>query len=293
APPGPPPAGQAPAGAPPASPRDSAAVGGNVASIFARIRAGQAPAQETPAVDLAPAAPQAKGAPDGALSDADEALLQRRDSATMETEIGLSRRLKRVLQDEQNDLLDRLRGVRGEPVAADLLPRPATQTARLVAASRPLLDQAIRAGAGFTQEMAGGSPAQTAPGADGEDLSVALAEAVAMPLRQRLIHAFESAAGDEQSVLVDALGAAYREWKTHRIERLAADHVAGAFALGSFEAVPPGAGVRWLVNDVDGPCPDCDDNALAGVVARAEEFPTGQRHPPAHSGCRCLLVLGG
>jgi hypothetical protein len=44
------------------------------------------------------------------------------------------------------------------------------------------------------------------------------------------------------------------------------------------------------VHDLGGPCPDCDDNALAGPTPRGEVFPTGQPHPPAHAGCRCLLV---
>ena len=37
-------------------------------------------------------------------------------------------------------------------------------------------------------------------------------------------------------------------------------------------------------------CPDCEDNSLAGAQAKGEPFPTGQLHPPAHPGCRCLLV---
>ena len=52
---------------------------------------------------------------------------------------------------------------------------------------------------------------------------------------------------------------------------------------------PPAARLQWLVDD-DGHCPDCDDNALAGPTAKGETFPTGQLHPPAHPGCRCLLV---
>jgi hypothetical protein len=39
----------------------------------------------------------------------------------------------------------------------------------------------------------------------------------------------------------------------------------------------------------EGQCPDCDDNALEPTV-KGEAFPTGQPHPPAHPGCRCLLV---
>jgi hypothetical protein len=38
------------------------------------------------------------------------------------------------------------------------------------------------------------------------------------------------------------------------------------------------------------PCPDADDNALAGPVAKGTPFPTGDRCSPAHPGCRCLVV---
>jgi hypothetical protein len=48
--------------------------------------------------------------------------------------------------------------------------------------------------------------------------------------------------------------------------------------------------VRWVVDDIDGPCPDCDDNALAGPTPLGQPFPTGQVAPPAHPGCRCVLA---
>ncbi|MGH9059440.1 MAG: hypothetical protein ACRDZY_08020, partial [Acidimicrobiales bacterium] len=102
--------------------------------------------------------------------------------------------------------------------------------------------------------------------------------------------AVKDSAGDDQTVLVDALSSAYREWKTQRIERAASDVVAAAFSRGLYQATPAGTQVRWLVDDADGPCPDCDDNALAGPLPAGEAYPTGQAHPPAHPGCRCLLA---
>jgi len=38
-----------------------------------------------------------------------------------------------------------------------------------------------------------------------------------------------------------------------------------------------------------GRCPDADDNALEPTV-KGQRFPTGQAYPPAHPGCRCLVV---
>jgi hypothetical protein len=38
------------------------------------------------------------------------------------------------------------------------------------------------------------------------------------------------------------------------------------------------------------PCADAEDNALAGALPCGEAFPTGDVLPPAHPGCRCILV---
>ena len=49
--------------------------------------------------------------------------------------------------------------------------------------------------------------------------------------------------------------------------------------------------VRWVV-DPGGSCgADCADNALAGEVTAGERFPTGDRFPPAHPGCRCRIEV--
>ena len=90
--------------------------------------------------------------------------------------------------------------------------------------------------------------------------------------------------------LAEAVNGVFRAWKGERIETLAMDHTVAAFGVGLLAAVPAGTALVWVVDDGEGPCPDCDDNGLAGPTAAGEEFPTGQRHPPAHPGCRCVLV---
>jgi hypothetical protein len=201
----------------------------------------------------------------------------------------LTRKLKRALQDEQNDLLDRLRGLRGELTAERVLPDPSAQAARYTEAARALAEQAAAAGARFAAETLGRKRSATDhPSVD--DLVDEAANNVVEPLRRRLEQAISRSADEDQSVLVDSLGAAYREWKSQRVERVAGDVLAAAFARGTWQATPPGTTMRWIVEDVDGPCPDCDDDALAGSLPKEEPFPTGQHHPPAHTGCRCLLV---
>ena len=98
----------------------------------------------------------------------------------------------------------------------------------------------------------------------------------------------------EESVVAEHVGSAFREWKGERIERLAGDHVVAAFSAGTMAAAGgrPSAQLEWVAvsGSGDAPCPDCEDNGLNGSQRPGEEFPTGHRHPPAHPGCRCLLV---
>ena len=266
-----------------------------VEQLFAKIRAGRKPAVaaetaaevvEGPTAGEMPAASEAHEAGSAAASG-DEVWLQKREESVSPLEVTLTRKLKRALQDEQNDLLDRLRGLRSEITAAALLPSEAEHRDRYVKAALPVVNQAAGAGSGFAAELLG-REAGAAP--DVAQLAGEAAEAIVAPLRRRLEQAIQTGATEDQAVLVESLGAAYREWKSQRVERIAGDALSAAFSRGTWQAVPEGAAMRWIVDDVDGPCPDCDDDALAGSLPKGEPFPTGQAHPPAHPGCRCLLV---
>ena len=94
-------------------------------------------------------------------------------------------------------------------------------------------------------------------------------------------------AGEDLSARV---GAAYRDWRGERIERLVGDCALQSFSAGVLAAAPKKGAVRWVMTSSEG-CSDCDDNALAGAVPLTEGFPTGHAAPPAHSGCRCLVTL--
>jgi hypothetical protein len=67
-------------------------------------------------------------------------------------------------------------------------------------------------------------------------------------------------------------------------------YTAAAYAQGAYGATTDGEELRWVVDRSTEACPDADDNALAGPVGKGEPFPTGDRCPPAHPGCRCLVV---
>jgi DivIVA domain-containing protein len=264
-----------------------------VDGLFARIRAGRAQAvahaqkvlADTAPPETAPAEPAHTNGNTPAVEVVEEdVLVSQRDEKLEPVLAQLAKRLKRAMQDEQNDVLDRLRVHRGRPGLDDVLPGAAEQGQRYRDVARPLLAQAAREGAD--------SAGRPAAAVELDDVLDGLAEAVTGPLRIRLDEAFRAAAreDDDQTLVAERVGAAYREWKMQRIERLAGDQAVTAFARGAFEATPEGTKLRWVAHDLDGLCPDCDDNALAGETPRGEAFPTGQLHPPAHGGCRCLLI---
>jgi DivIVA domain-containing protein len=208
-------------------------------------------------------------------------VVAQRDEVLTPLVSSLARRLKRVLQDDQNDILDRLRAKGGW--APGVLLSEDDHAQRYVDAATDQLMEAARAGATFA-----GGKADEAPGVD--DVAASMAAEIVAPLRRRLEGAGPSVEEGDESALVELVGAAFREWKGARTERLAGDQTVFAFSRAALAAVPEGTVLRWVVVDDVAECPDCDDNALAGPVPSREAFPTGHPHPPAHAGCRCLLV---
>ncbi|HVL04466.1 MAG TPA: DivIVA domain-containing protein, partial [Acidimicrobiales bacterium] len=262
---------------------------GVVDDLFARMRAEH----PEPEPDLAPAAIEPLDAPavetPAPAIDvvSGERALEGRDELLENLEAGLARALKRLLGDEQNEVLDALRRL-GPSTPDGVLPGVEHQLGGYREAALPWLQQAARAGAGFVADPEAATVADEVTTVDA--VAGALAAELVEPMRARLTRALAAGtdAGDP-SVAAESLRATYRQWKVQQVEECARHHVVAAFSLGAFAATSPAAMLQWLV-DEDGHCPDCDDNALAGPTAKGQAFPTGQLHPPAHPGCRCLLV---
>ena len=272
----------APAGPPtspappaPADPAPAAAPRADAAALFARLRA-EREAKPTSAPAAAPAPEGAAGT--APADDDDELLLQARDAAVAPVEHLLAKKVKRLLQDHQNAVLDRLRAKR-PPTTLELLGEVEDLLAPLAAAAEPLLGDAAGAGA-----ASAGAPETPVPSAD---LARDVAANVVKDLRPRLEQAY-SVTDPEQRV--DSVNVAFREWRGERVGRLVSDAALAAFARGQFVATPARTPLRWLADDGERPCAECEDNGLAGATAKGTPFPTGHRHPPVHSGCRCLLV---
>lgn len=213
-------------------------------------------------------------------------LAVRRDELIGPIVTSLARRLKRTLQDSQNELLDSLRS-KGSHWSIELLPDEKEHVDGYATAALPTLEQASAAGVAFAADGAAQGPRTDVLVGIAHDL----AEAVVGPLRRRLSDAEPGLADADEGVVAEHVGSTFREWKGERIERLAGDHVVAAFSAGTISAVGD-AQIEWvaMAGSGDAPCPDCEDNGLSGPQPPDQEFPTGHQHPPAHPGCRCLLT---
>lgn len=239
-------------------------------------------ADDSIASEKAPTAAPAEGAPADEEPVGDDALRVRRDEQLGPITRDLTRRTKRTLQDEHNEVLDKIRTVKGRVESATVVPDLDTMRAAWTEAVAEPLGAAYTAG---VVAMAGSSAAKrTIP----PELVGEVAVAMVDPWRERLVAAID-AAGDDTDAVTQRIGSRYREYRGGELDRLLGDAIAAAWARGSFDAAPAGARLRWVPAEV-GRCADCDDNALE-PTARTEPFPTGQLHPPAHPGCRCFLAL--
>ncbi len=275
-----------------------------VEELFARIREGRVsepaesafsePGNSAPASSETPIGTDAQaGTVATALGTEAERLTAERDDLLDPIIARMARRLKRAMQDDQNMLLHRLRSDSGE-YRQELVSSEDEQRRGLVEASVDFLGDAFDAGEAFARQKLGTEDG-AAPDATEINRSAVgtgaqeLADAVVTLLRRRLLEEDAEGPGPTEEEAAELVSAAYREWRGERIERLVGDHVIGAFSSG-VRAASGKTPLRWIAAGAEEPCADCDDNALAEAVAEGERFPTGHLHPPAHAGCRCLVV---
>ncbi|MGZ6962813.1 MAG: DivIVA domain-containing protein [Acidimicrobiia bacterium] len=193
----------------------------------------------------------------------------------------LARRAKRALQDQQNELLDKIRTIKGKVDPTEVLPATEEQEAAWGRVLEEPLSSAY--GTAYSGLAEDGADAPPVPA----ELLAEIAKEMVEPWRQRLVSAIDGAAEDPDAI-TQRLGARYREYRGRELDDALGDALAAAWARGAFAAVPDGTMLRWVPAEL-GRCPDCDDNALEPTV-RSAPFPTGQLFPPAHPGCRCFIA---
>ncbi|MCY4457499.1 MAG: hypothetical protein OXB90_06075, partial [Acidimicrobiaceae bacterium] len=206
----------------------------------------------------------------------DSALLLRKQAAA-----GAARAMKKVLVEEQGELLDAIR-ISGGAAMTKRTRQPRHHSYEQ-AALTALKEQASALGASSDLDLA--------PALDN------IAQIALEPMNRRLLTISNDALGEEE--LSDAVRALYREVRSRHLNdaALAASVTVDGLvqiakarraAANGLDAEPK---VRWVV-DPNGACgAECADNALAGDVHAGNEFPTGDRYPPAHPRCTCRLTV--
>ena len=151
--------------------------------------------------------------------------------------VASARKLKRVLADEQNEVLDALRSTESVAALDQLVTGADEQADRYLAA----VDR--RAGGGRSRPARRPSPAAVAvdPGRRRACPTAVRGQLVAelvAPLRERLERSVADGDGDNDAIAKRARGV-YREWKTQRIDEQLDDLFRLAYCEGIVAAVPP------------------------------------------------------
>ena len=257
---------------------DSDDFAGNATDVFARLRLSQAAteSQSAPEPVLEPpenpesdveADPESMHDP---TTDSSCAARERAGDAA-------AKAMKKVLVEEQGSLLDGIR--RGGASAMAGFDEDESHDASYDEAAMPALRELC---------VALGGPSEL-------DLTPALANIHVLaldPVRRRLADISQQFDGEEE--LSDAVRALYRETRSRHVNQAASAASVAVDGLVKIDKARQGKAnrtVRWVVT-VGGSCgADCADNALAGEVLAGDEFPTGDRYPPAHPMCNCRLEV--
>jgi DivIVA domain-containing protein len=278
-----------------------------VDDIFAKLRAGTTadvaakvetvePAikAEVVATKVAAEAPVAKESaskkkskPKQEIIAADPARFAERDEALSGLVVTMARKLKRVLADEQNNVLEHLRGKRSS-LEMDAIVGTVEEQASRYALS--IADDAMTAaGAGAKSvKSAGGSSRRVTQKAVTGHLKDSVIAGLVAGFREDTRIAIGEAEGDRE-ILASLMRDVYRKWKTDLIDQHVDDLACTSYSKGGFLALEPQTRVSWMVDPEAECCSECEDNSLACAVTKGEEFPTGHAMPPAHPGCRCLV----
>lgn len=255
--------------------------------LFARLRI-ETPTIEVPAVASILSASDATDA--RADPDVVDGYFARRDEALVPLITACGRKLKRVLADEQNGVLDLLRSNESIRKLDALLPSLSSHIAQF---ADSIADELLEAAVAGAVEV-GKHDTKTLRKSLGRASVMASAMSVLKdsligPLRMRLERCVVEGGGNNDDV-TKRVRAVYREWKTQRIDDQLDDLLLGAFGGGLAASIEPGTPVEWIIDPAAKGCPDCEDNSLAGRVAAGGAFPTGHTASPAHPGCRCLVI---
>ena len=192
------------------------------------------------------------------------------------------RSLRRALNDDQSEVLDRLRVGRGS-VEVSELPKFTDQMERYLQPLRDGLAPVSLAGA-----KAGGR--REVPTGVLDNLVKQMAKYIVDKVRIPVIREVEHSTDHDREKLFEPIRSVYRDFRNTGLLDLADDALYESFAIGLYGAIPAGSEVVWLLDPRHDPDPVCEINAGRTGLIKGEAFPSGHVRPLALPNCRCLVV---
>jgi len=220
----------------------------------------------------------------------DQGVFDHRDTALEPILVLITRKMKRVLADEENSMLTYLQGKKSIVALEKVLPAADEHLQMYAEALAEDVISAAMAGAqSLSKSLKADLRKRVTRSAVMQVVSRTMDESTIRPLREKIQRAVEQSNGDKDE-MSNLIRSVYREMKMQRVEQQVSDIARMAYSRGAYLVLNQGTQVCWMV-DPNGPsCADAEDNSLAGSTDLGSEFPTGHVHPTAHAGCRCLIA---
>jgi len=220
----------------------------------------------------------------------DQGVFDHRDEVLEPIMVLITRKMKRVLADEENSMLTYLQGKKSVVALEKVLPSADEHLQMYVEAlSEDVISAAMAGAQSLSKSLKADLRKRVTRSAVMQVVSRTMDESTIRPLREKIQRAVEQSNGDKDE-MSNLIRSVYREMKMQRVEQQVADIARMAYSRGAYLVLDQGTQVCWMV-DPNGPsCADAEDNSLAGSTDLGSEFPTGHVHPTAHAGCRCLIA---
>ena len=220
----------------------------------------------------------------------DQGVFDHRDEVLEPILVLITRKMKRVLADEENSMLTYLQGKKSVVALEKVLPSADEHLQMYVEAlSEDVISAAMAGAQSLSKSLKADLRKRVTRSAVMQVVSRTMDESTIRPLREKIQRAVEQSNGDKDE-MSNLIRSVYREMKMQRVEQQVSDIARMAYSRGAYLVLDQGTQVCWMV-DPNGPsCADAEDNSLAGSTDLGSEFPTGHVHPTAHAGCRCLIA---
>ena len=220
----------------------------------------------------------------------DQGVFDHRDEVLEPIMVLITRKMKRVLADEENSMLTYLQAKKAMVALEKVLPAADDHLQMYVEAlSEDVISAAMAGAQSLSKSLKADLRKRVTRSAVMQVVSRTIDDSTIRPLREKIQRAVEQSNGDKDE-MSNLIRNVYREMKMQRVEQQVSDIARMSYSRGAYLVLDQGTQVCWMV-DPNGPsCADAEDNSLAGSTELGSEFPTGHIHPTAHAGCRCLIA---